>query len=113
MKKLFATFILTFALLVGVQFLSFAQESNTHQYGNGTLESQDGRDYEQPNPELEGTSTKLPLSKPDSILIKPSLKIKPSMEIQKPAKKADEDAVSFNFLYYIIQRFKSSDIIED
>jgi hypothetical protein len=40
---------------------------------------------------------------------------KAATEIQKPSSKkaVSEDEAPFNFLYYIIQRFKTSDIIED
>lgn len=39
--------------------------------------------------------------------------IKPVEDPKNPANKpAEEDALSFNFLYYIIQKFKISDIVE-
>lgn len=38
---------------------------------------------------------------------------KPKAEAQKAADKSDEDPLSFNFLYFIIQKFKISDIVDD
>ena len=35
-----------------------------------------------------------------------------SAEGKNPATKPEDDALSFNFLYYIIQKFKISDIVE-
>lgn len=38
---------------------------------------------------------------------------KPSKaKVDKPAEKEEEDALSFNFLYYIISKFKYSDIVD-
>lgn len=33
-------------------------------------------------------------------------------KVEKPAEKEEEDALSFNFLYYIISKFKYSDIVD-
>ncbi|MBS1506909.1 MAG: hypothetical protein JSS79_09695 [Bacteroidetes bacterium] len=38
---------------------------------------------------------------------------KPKAEAQKTADKSEEDPLSFNFLYFIIQKFKISDIVDD
>ena len=43
----------------------------------------------------------------DSIQIKPVKPFKPAEKAEK-----EEDPLSFNFLYYIIEKFKMSDIIE-
>lgn len=39
-------------------------------------------------------------------------KVKTADANKNPAAKTEEDALSFNFLYYIIQKFKISDIVE-
>jgi len=39
-------------------------------------------------------------------------KIKSPEPTKTPATKTEEDALSFNFLYYIIQKFKISDIVD-
>jgi hypothetical protein len=110
MKKLFATFVFTFALICVASFGAFAQESNSHE--DSPFENQNDS-YEQSDTDTELTPTKPILIKSDSIASKGLPKVKPLSETQKAAKKPDEDAVSFNFLYYVIQRFKLSDIVKD
>lgn len=59
--------------------------------------------------ELKPVKIQAPSSQRDSIQIKPIVKpTKPSEKTQKNT----EDPLSFNFLYYIIEKFKLSDIIE-
>lgn len=112
MNKLFASSFLTFALSAAVPQLVYAQESNSRQYG--TLEGQnDNHDYESVT-EGELNGSKNTLVKQDSAFSKSTFK-RTSPEAQKasPKKSSGEDEAPFNFLYYIIQRFKTSDIIED
>ncbi len=109
MKKLSATFVFAFALLCGVPSFVFAQESNSQE--DSTTEAQNDR-YQEQDADMELTPSKPTAAKPDSISAKPFPK-KAATEAQKAAKKADEDVVSFNFLYYVIQRFKLSDIVKD
>lgn len=111
MKKLFALFCFAFLLSAAMPQLVYAQESNPRQYG--TLEGQtDNSDFD-PTSEGEMNSVKPVLSKQDSLFAKTAQK-KAIADLQKSApKKASEDEAPFNFLYYIIQRFKTSDIIED
>lgn len=47
-------------------------------------------------------------------IVKPSSKAveKPLKEEEKVQKEEEEDPLSFNFLYYIIEKFKFSDIVE-
>lgn len=99
--------MLTLALLFGAHFVS-AQESNTRQYG--TLEGQSENRYYESNAEGDPNAIKTAL-KSDSLAIKTPLK-KITADSQKAGKKPEDDTVPFNFLYYIIQRFKTSDIIE-
>jgi hypothetical protein len=49
----------------------------------------------------------------DSLLVKPLVMAKPkSPEGPINKSKAPEEPLSFNFLYYIIQKFKGSDIVD-
>jgi len=62
-------------------------------------------------PETEIRSNKLPVT------TKETLRDSSQLKVLKPVKSADkankeEDPLSFNFLYYIIEKFKMSDIIE-
>lgn len=108
MRKLLAP-LLTLVLLVGAQILVYAQESNSRQYG--TLEGQNENRYYESNAEGDPHAIRTTL-KSDSASVKASLK-KMNLDNQKQAgKKPEDEAVPFNFLYYIIQRFKTSDIIE-
>lgn len=61
--------------------------------------------------EPEGKSTQ----KEQTVNTTPTSSVKPKGKSTEPAKAAaknEEDALSFNFLYYIIQKFKISDIID-
>lgn len=109
MRSLLAP-MLMLALLFGAQTLVRAQESNSRQYG--TLEGQNENRYYESNAEGDPNAHKTS-AKADSLALKAPLK-KVAVDTQKQAsKKGEDDAVPFNFLYYIIQRFKTSDIIED
>ncbi len=101
--------MLLLALLIGAPVFVYAQESNPRQYG--TLEGQNENRYYESNAEGDPNAFRA-ASKADSAFFKNSIK-KSAIESPKATKKAEEDAVPFNFLYYIIQRFKTSDIIED
>jgi hypothetical protein len=59
----------------------------------------------------EDHEAKTKLASRDSVSIHNST---PAHTEQKPAgAKEDDDALSFNFLYYIIQKFKISDLIDE
>ena len=63
---------------------------------------------------------KTPRSSPgqnkDSVQTKTQVLLQPakskSAENNKPSSKEEEDALSFNFLYYIIHKFKYSDLVD-
>jgi hypothetical protein len=111
MKKFFASFVFAFALSASLPQLVFSQENNTRQYG--TLDGQNEHSDFDHASEGEATNLKPVLPKQDSLMVKAAQK-KANADFQKSApKKANEDEAPFNFLYYIIQRFKTSDIIED
>jgi hypothetical protein len=44
--------------------------------------------------------------------LKPAVKSKSTDKIKQVNGKEDDDALSFNFLYYIIQKFKYSDLLD-
>ncbi|MFN9500199.1 MAG: hypothetical protein ACK57K_02655 [Chryseotalea sp.] len=97
---------LHFFFLVALFFWAIpalAQEGDSH--NRGTLEGQT-------NETTADSEILIKVNKPDSIatLVKP-VAIKAKTSDKTTEKKTDDS--SFNFLYYIIQRFKSSDIIED
>jgi len=49
----------------------------------------------------------------EQVIVSPkSGKSKTGEGSKNPAAKSEDDALSFNFLYYIIQKFKISDIVE-
>ncbi len=102
--------LLMLVLLVGAPVLVHAQESNSRQYG--TLEGQNENRYYESNAEGDPNTFRAAL-KADSAAMRLQMK-KITTDNQKQAsKKTEDDAIPFNFLYYIIQRFKTSDIIED
>ena len=107
MRTLLASLLLL-VLLFGAKGLVYAQESNSRQYG--TLEGQSENRHYESNAEGDPNTFKAAL-KSDSTFVKAPLK-KINTDGQKAGKKPEDDAVPFNFLYYIIQRFKTSDIIE-
>jgi len=50
----------------------------------------------------------------DSIIVKPAPAVRPKhTDGAAPKNKPEEETLSFNFLYYIIQKFKVSDIIDN
>lgn len=109
MRKLPATILIATALS-GLSAGAYAQESSPRQYG--TLEGQSDSRYEESSVETEPATSKS--TKPDSVAsTKPVVVKKTTPETAKVAKKSSDDEAPFNFLYYIIQRFKTTDIIED
>lgn len=47
----------------------------------------------------------------DSLVVKP-LVVVPAAKPKTEGKKKDEETLSYNFLYYIIQKFKGSDVVD-
>jgi hypothetical protein len=110
MTKIFASFLVTFALSVAMPTLVAAQESSSRQYG--TLEGQHENQGDEVILDTEHTGLKPVVVKPDTLFNRAGTK-KTASEQQKISPKKGEDEAPFNFLYYIIQRFKASDIIEE
>jgi hypothetical protein len=85
--------------------------------------AQENRNYNEPEVIFKETKTDPPPvaeSESRSVIHKPvlrdSVQVKPVKPSAKPAEKGSkdksEDPLSFNFLYYIIEKFKMSDMIE-
>jgi hypothetical protein len=106
MKKLY---ILAFFLLltVAIPRALYAQETETQPITN----SNEDQHQETALQDLE-TTPKIIHSKQDSTATRALPKTKTTTE-KIGDKKVEEESGPFNFLYYIIQRFKSSDIIEE
>ncbi|MCZ8354725.1 MAG: hypothetical protein O9340_08320 [Cyclobacteriaceae bacterium] len=94
------------ALLLCCASQLHAQEAEPH--NRGTLEGQNSENSSNTDTEISPR-----ISKPDSVatVSKPVL-VKPKVQSDKTSEKKSEES-TFNFLYFIIQKFKSSDIIED
>jgi len=101
--------ILSFILILG-SFTVAAQEneipSNDPIFVSGGLEN----NLNEERPLLFELDSKL--LKKDSLQIKNSSSLKGKSD-QKPSSSKNDDALSFNFLYYIIQKFKISDLIDN
>lgn len=64
-------------------------------------------------PDRTGGSTEKMIQSKEQLIAAPkSVKPKTSDSSKAPTAKSEEDALSFNFLYYLIQKFKISDIVE-
>ena len=102
----------------------FSVTASAQQEGLSPTEAQDPLEYnlndDKPLLMEHDSKSKVPLSR-DSLAshnkaaasVTASAKLK-SPEHNKPATtKEEDDALSFNFLYYIIQKFKISDLVDE
>ncbi|MEQ1584773.1 MAG: hypothetical protein ABL895_02770 [Cyclobacteriaceae bacterium] len=91
----------------------FAQEgapiNETPELGPPTFSDPSTREEKPLLSEPEGKST---LQKDQTIIAPVPTKPKGKNSESAKASKTEEDALSFNFLYYIIQKFKISDIVD-
>ncbi len=115
MKIKFST-ILTFT--IAAYCMCFVLPANAQDEGSSLNEFQDLNQNSELNLEEDKALIFESESKPVKREIevppanKPALKTK-SSETAKPGNsKEEEDALSFNFLYYIIQKFKYSDLLD-
>lgn len=107
MLKVLKSVSLTFAFLAGFSGLAYSQESSRP---FGTLETH--QDNQTNESELEDLAHSK-LVKSDSIASKQFFK-KTAVESQKHStKQSEESNEPFNFLYFIISRFKTSDIVDN
>jgi hypothetical protein len=86
------------------------------------VNAQENRPYQEPDvivkyikiditsPESEPVTVTRPQRDSVQVIVKPAPK--PIKATEKSTKDKHEDPLSFNFLYYIIEKFKLSDIIE-
>ncbi len=117
-KILFSLLLLTFSLLCGEQL--YAQESSS------TIDSNEGS-YDREKEPINSPGESLdqhrkflsssPLKDSAAMASKPNnpRTVKPSIENPRPQGKpsSDDDSIlSFNFLYYIIQKYKLQDIVD-
>lgn len=107
--------LLTVALTVSAVSTASAQEG----YPNNDFPElsppyQEANSREDKTLLYEPEGGKLQREQPTNIQTQNSTKPKAkTIEPQKPtAAKTEEDALSFNFIYYIIQKFKTSDIVD-
>ncbi|MBX2899316.1 MAG: hypothetical protein KF775_06685 [Cyclobacteriaceae bacterium] len=109
--KLKLSYLFSFLLVAGVSSTAFGQEGSQGSDELPPVLETSNRDdkpliYE---PEGKPVNHYPSTSNSSGITIKP----KPKTEATKSAPaKPEEDALSFNFLLHIIQRFKSMDIVE-
>lgn len=107
------------AFIITAFCLCFSLSANAQEEGSSLNEFQDLNQ----NPELNLEEDKTLIFESESKPLrhevevaspsKPSVKTKPSeVEVAKPGNSKEEDALSFNFLYYIIQKFKYSDLMD-
>lgn len=112
--KFTSAHITGFLLLAGLTSLATcvkAQESRPFPEPDIIIIKENKAEHTVSEPESNTISTVRPQR--DSahvILLKPI--VKPSKFGEKAGKEKQEDPLSFNFLYYIIEKFKLSDIIE-
>ena len=103
--------IITIILTVSTVNSVFAQDGapiyETPELGPPTFSDPSTREEKPLLSEPEGKST---LQKEQSVITPVYTKTKGKNS--ESTKKTEEDALSFNFLYYIIQKFKISDIVD-
>ena len=117
-------------LFLGVSAQVSAQEDRAGEYDQTVKQQQpvreltrEGDSYSYPESSTDGRISGAPVSNKDSVPSRdtaasnatnaePEIILTNKSSEKKVQKEADESVLSFNFLYYIIQRFKLSDIIE-
>ncbi len=99
------------AMYTVLAFCVSAKAQEEKSYSEGEIVTRDARIDLDPITLAEGEPT--PDKNTITVAIKPdSLIVRPVKPIIKSTDKVEEDPLSFNFLYYIIEKFKLSDIIE-
>jgi len=112
-KYLAATTVFLF-LLIGISRDAYSQDEVPGPDLN-SINTQEPSSYDE-KPllyESEGRTSKPVLSdsvqsRPAAIVPVPAKKVAPQLDLKKPK---DEDPLNFNFLYYIITKFKSTDLM--
>lgn len=105
---------LSFALIVLAVAPAVAQEGSPNHEDPELIPLPPDQDLREDKPLLfdpEGKPSNSVQRESQTPVVKPKPKSGESNTPTKPGTK-EEDALSFNFLYYIIQKFKISDIVE-
>jgi len=119
LSALFLTLLLPFTALAQEDKATFDTEIAVKESIKHDQETPSGSSTENPETRLNKNST-VPASQETSAIRDSELKnVKPVIKpVEKPQKeeekvqKKEDDPLSFNFLYYIIEKFKLSDIVE-
>jgi hypothetical protein len=112
----FFTLLLPFSALAQEDKVSFEAEIATKEIVKQDQESPSG--VENPETRLNKNSTAPVTQEPAAIRESELKNAKPAVKMAEKSPKEDEkvqkeeDPLSFNFLYYIIEKFKLSDIVE-
>ena len=116
MKQNFSVFVFFFFAFAGLFALSVqAQESHPE----SADEMKELKELNASHPELKLEEDKTLLSEPDGKVVLPSALVNKDASGKQPKgkdaknEKDDDDALGFNFLYYIIQKFKIGDIVDN
>jgi hypothetical protein len=100
-----------FLMFLSVSFNSFGQEGVP---AEATLPSNQSSEISTSNDDKPSLlEHELKIVKKDSSQMKSYPALKHKADQNRPSSGKEEDALSFNFLYYIIQKFKISDLIDD
>lgn len=117
LTAVFFTLLIPFNVLAQEDRFSLDAEMPTNGPGKQDQETPSGSD----NPETRSNKNSTPQVGQEPAVTRDSeLKnVKPAVRVGEKAQKEEEkvqkeeeDPLSFNFLYYIIEKFKSSDIVE-
>lgn len=125
MKKAFRYIMFLTASLCVSQVTLYAQDGHDYTHSNGYDDKQDDNtadSFNDPEGKTLNTHTKSTVAKDTSAIrtpqVQPRIRTnqettegKPQLPASHPAA-GDDSILSFNFLYYMIQKFKLQDIIE-
>lgn len=111
-SSVFAVFLFAFA---GLLTLSAQAQEN---HPESADELKELKELTTSHPELKLDEDKTLLAEPDAKTVAPALMNREGISKQPKGKEAknekgEDDALGFNFLYYIIQKFKISDIVDN
>src|SRR5688572_21852147 len=113
MRAKYLTAIISFLfLLIGISREGYSQDEMPGPDLNSVSTQEPGEYDEKPLLYEEGrtsrsASTDSIQSRPPALAPAPAKKVAPQLDLKKPK---DEDPLNFNFLFYIITKFKSSDL---
>lgn len=98
-------------LVIGFFVLLISSDTFAQEHSFGKEEAEHSINFESGgHHESEGIQSKV--TQPDSLTLYRPMIARPRPKQSEARSHEDEDALKFNFLYFIIQKFKFSDIIE-